>query len=142
MTFDPTLSTDKDVVRFLIGDTDTAHEQVADATLVKMLTMYAGPTSTAQAVCVALQAKYSRLADQQIGQLRVSTSQIADHYSKLADKLRDQAQSTSTVVPVPYAGGITQSDKQLNTDNSDVVRPFFTRDMDNFSTPGVEKLGE
>lgn len=123
------LATEKDRVRFLAGDTDTADQQVSDEEIAGLLSLYGGAHRTAAAICRHLAARLGRYADTQIGQLRVSLSARARGFADRADELEAQAAVVGSV-PVPYAGGLSIADKQAREDNTDRVRPLFTRDMD------------
>ena len=100
---DPSSSA-RDAIRFLVGDTDTNDQLVTNE---------------------AIASKFSRLADQTVGDLKVSLSQKADNARTQADELKALA-AREGMVPVPYAGGISVSDKEVDRANSDRVDPFFT----------------
>ena len=74
--------------------------------------------------CVTIASKFSRLADQAIGDMRVSMSQKAKAYREQAAYLLEMAGREGSV-PTPFAGGITISDKEIDLDNSDLVRAGF-----------------
>ena len=74
---------------------------------------------------IAIASKFSRLANQAIGDMRVDLSQKADNARKQAEELRALA-GRENLVPVPYAGGISSSDKNIDRENTDRVDPFFT----------------
>jgi hypothetical protein len=52
-------------------------------------------------------------------------SQKAEAYRKQAMVLQAQAKEYN-FVPIPYAGGISISDKEIDDDNSDSFRPWFS----------------
>src|SRR5688572_3442242 len=135
-TYDPGLATDRDRVRFLIGDT-VAPAIVQDEEITGILTMQSGVYSSAAAICRSLAARYSRLADIARDDVRKSQSQIAKAFADRARDLETQASSVvgGTLIPVPYAGGISISDKDAQLDDTDRVVPIFTRDGDDF--PGI-----
>jgi hypothetical protein len=70
--------------------------------------------------------KFSRLADQAVGDMRVDMFQKAENARLQAKELKVLAQSEGGT-PTPYAGGITWSDRELDADNSDIVEPYFKR---------------
>jgi hypothetical protein len=138
---DPSES-DQDKVRFLVGDTDTADQQIADEEIAWLLTEEPGAYHAAAAAARAIAAKYARQVDKAVGDLRLSASQRAAHYQALAATLTRRAQIAGAV---PFAGGISASDKQAQDDDIDRVRPAFSRDMQ--SVPGnepadLDQLGE
>lgn len=134
----------RDAIRFLVGDTDTNDQLVSDEEIAWTNNQVTGSdTATtdlytvAYRVLVAIASKFSRLADQQVGDMRVSMSQKADNARRQADELKALAGRENTV-PVPYAGGISVSDKQIDRDNADRVDPFFTTaQFANTTDPGA-----
>jgi len=45
-------------------------------------------------------------------------------------------------VPTPYAGGITITDKEIDWDNSDIVRPGFTKGQFDDNRAGAQETLE
>lgn len=122
-------------VRWLIGDTDTDDELLQDAQINFFLTQnsdniyYAGA-----AAAEAIAAKFARETDKAAGVLRVNAGQKHTHYLSLASQLRKQAMMGSVA---PFAGGISKMDKENYRDDTDRVRPKFTRDLHRHpGTPG------
>ena len=122
----------RDSIRFLVGDTDTNDQLVTDEEIAWTNNQVTGSdTATtdlytvAYRVMLAIASKFSRLANQAIGDMRVDLSQKADNARTQAEQLRILA-GRENLVPVPYAGGISVSDKQIDRDNADRVDPFFT----------------
>jgi hypothetical protein len=125
-------SSARDAIRFLVGDTDTNDQLLSDEEIAWVNTEATGsPTSTdslyeaAVRCCITIAAKLAREADKQIGDLSVKLSQRAGAYRTQADELRTLAQREGSV-PVPYAGGITISDKDIDEENSDLFRGWFS----------------
>ncbi len=122
----------RDSIRFLVGDTDTNDQLVSDEEIAWTNNQVTGSdTATtdlytvAYRVMLAIASKFSRLANQAIGDMRVDLSQKADNARTQAEQLRILA-GRENLVPVPYAGGISVSDKDIDRDNADRVDPFFT----------------
>lgn len=122
----------RDSIRFLVGDTDTNDQLVTDEEIAWTNNQVTGSdTATtdlytvAYRVMLAIASKFSRLANQAIGDMRVDLSQKADNARTQAEQLRILA-GRENLVPVPYAGGISVTDKQIDRDNADRVDPFFT----------------
>ena len=122
----------RDSIRFLVGDTDTNAQLVSDEEIAWTNSEVTGSgTATTDLYTVAYRgmiasaSKFSRLANQAIGDMRVDLSQKADNARKQAEELRALA-GRENLVPVPYAGGISISDKLIDRGNSDRVDPFFT----------------
>lgn len=143
----------RDAVRFLVGDTDTNDQLVTDEEIAWTNNQVTGSdTATtdlytvAYRVMVTIASKFSRLADQTIGDMSVSMSQKADNARAQADQLRALA-GRENLVPVPYAGGISVADKDVDRNNADRVDPFFTSGQfantyDNGSGPARAYAGE
>jgi hypothetical protein len=69
-----------------------------------------------------------------VGDLSISGG--ADAWRKKAKSLDLMADTTA----IPYAGGITLSDKLVDETDTDRVAPAFTRDQDNI--PGGPESGD
>lgn len=108
-----------DEVRFLLGDTDTGDQLLSNEEITYLLGKYADSHQAAAEASRAVAAKLSRLADKEVGDLKVKLSQKASHYANLASVIIGGAGNVS-VVPVPVAGG-TEADH------------FFTRETHDYS---------
>jgi len=123
----------RDAVRFLTGDTDTNDQLVNDEEIAWTNNQVTGSDTATTAlyevsyrVMVAIASKFSRLADQAVGDLKVDMFQKATNAREQAKLLYAQA-SREGNTPTPYAGGISVSDKEIDEDNSDIVQPYFSR---------------
>lgn len=122
-----------DAVRFLTGDTDT-NDQLLDDEEIKWTNNQVTGSDTATTALyevsyrcmVAIASKFSRLADQSVGDLKVDLFQKATNAREQAALLKQQALREGNT-PVPYAGGISVSDKEIDQENSDIVQPYFSR---------------
>ena len=122
------LSSPKDEVRFLIGDTNSAAPEIQDEEINYVLTLTYG-TVTAQwpatgnylpaARCVdSILGKYATLTDKAVGDLHISYGQRLKNFQALSTKLRSRAALAG--VPV-YAGGTSLSEKIALASNPDRV---------------------
>jgi len=125
-------SSARDSIRFLVGDTDINDQLVTDEEIAWTNNQVTGSdTATtdlytaAYRVMIAIASKFSRLANQAIGDMRVDLFQKAENARLQAEELRTLA-GRENLVPVPYAGGISIADKDIDRANSDRVDPFFT----------------
>lgn len=129
MTFtysgDPSHS-NRDQVRFLIGDTSKHDQILQDAEINWVLTQYNAPMNAAIRCCEVITAKFSRLSDESVGSVSKSFSQKADSYRKLR---KDLVRRLMTEDCTPYCGGISSSDKITVNSNTDRVRPDFSVHM-------------
>lgn len=121
----------KDKVRFLVGDTDSTDQLVTDEEITWALegsTIYSAASTIAQSIS----AKFSRLADKDVDDLSIKYSQIAKAYMDKAISLKklDNEKSFAS----PYLGGISKAEKDVASENNDLVQPEFKKDMfDNIS---------
>jgi len=121
----------RDAIRFLSGDTDTNDQLINDEEIAWINNQLTGSDTATTAlynaayrVCITIASKFSRLADQAVGDMRVDMSQKAKAYRDQADWLLQLA-GRERSVPTPYAGGITLTDKEIDWDNTNLVRPGF-----------------
>lgn len=127
----------RDGIRFLVGDTDTNDQLLNDAEVAWVNNQVTGSDTATTALyevayrcCLTVASKFSRMADKSVGDLSVSMSQKAAQYREQAQELKALA-SREGMVPTPYAGGISLSDKEIDDDNSDIVRYFSVGQFDN-----------
>ena len=120
-------------IRFLTGDTDTNDQLINDEEIAWTNNQVTGSDTATTAlyevsyrVMVAIASKFSRLADQSVGDLKVDMFQKATNAREQAALLKQQALREGNT-PTPYAGGISVSDKEIDEENSDIVQPYFSR---------------
>lgn len=127
------LSTTLAVVRLLIGDTDSTDPQFTDEEIAAFTSRYGGVYFAAAAAAEALAGKYSRQASKTVGPLSIQYGDRQAHYGELAERLRRQG---ATAGLVPYAGGISDSDKETVAADGDRVRPNFLLGVDDYPGTG------
>ena len=141
-----------DGIRFLIGDTDTNDQLLANEEITWVNAQITGSTTSTDSLyeasyrcMITIASKFSRLADQSVGDMRVDMSQKAKGARDQAEELKKLAAREGST-PVPYAGGITYSDKEIDEDNSNIVRHYFRRgqfvDVRDGSTGTVDKYAD
>ena len=123
----------RDAIRFLTGDTDTNDQLINDEEIAWTNNQDTGSDTATTAlyevayrVMIAIASKFSRLADQSVGDLKVDMFQKATNAREQAALLKQQALREGNT-PTPYAGGISVSDKEIDEENSDIVQPYFSR---------------
>ncbi len=120
-------SSPKDAVRFGIGDTDTNHQLVSDEEIAYSLAQNNDSVSSAiLELAIALRNKFAAYADEKTDRVSIKYSDLYEHYKSLVDEIKRDAALTA----VPYAGGISRSDKLNNELDPDNVRPKFTKNLD------------
>ena len=85
---DPSTS-DRDAVRFLVGDTDEDDQQLSDSEIEYILSENSNdPYGAAVQGAEALAAKYARQMDKRVGQLWIMAEARFEHYRLLAEQLK------------------------------------------------------
>jgi len=139
-----------DTVRFHLGDTDTAAEQVLDAEITAVIEIPSiaalslePRTYVAAAVCADhLALFYARQADTRNLSLSVSASQRSKAFADLARRLRALAGIPQTpdgatqIAAEMFAGGLTVSGKQSLDADTDAVQPAFRIGQDDNPAAG------
>lgn len=124
----------KDAVRFLVGDTDSDEELIQDEEILFILDTETNIYRAAANVAESIAAMFSRKADVSIGDYSESLSQQADNYLKLAERLRKTARKNIQFKGIPFAGGISKTDKEITQKDTDRVKPAFKRNLQNHPT--------
>lgn len=123
---DPTESA-KDAVRFLCGDTDQTEPLLQDGEIKYLLGLYnQAPLNAALRACEAIMVKFSRLADESVGSVKINYSQKVKSMVIMKEALK---QRLATEDCVPFAGGISQAQKVATEQIRDRVKPDFTKHM-------------
>ena len=156
------LSCRRDEVRFLIGDTNSdIDEQLlqdgeidyaiglypisTDYTLTDIdgsVTQYIDHTRQplmAALVCAeAIWSYFQRQSDERLPPVNFEYAARAKNYKVKVDDLRRVCAMRGGVLP--YAGGISVLDKELNRSDEDRTKPdFFRKENDNFSTMSSQR---
>jgi len=132
-----------DEVRFLVADTDTNDRQIADEEILYLIDIRASTYSVASGVCQAIAAKYARDVSKHVGDLKIEAQARQQHYNDLADRYASQAGEAGLsmyALSAPYAGGISQSDRDVQIADSDRVDPSFS--VGGMDYPGTSRSGE
>lgn len=128
--FDASLSTNKDYVRFLIGDTNTNAQLVADETIVAILSNEANKFMAAAAIVEALYKGVTSggsLEDRKVGETRIRYQRITDMLM-LVGSLRMRGAAHMK----PSAGGIYQADTDRYDADASLDKPEISKHiMDN-----------
>lgn len=125
----------RDRVRLAIGDTLADDQLVRDQEIAYAITTTGSENAAAIMLCEHLAARFARTPDETVtdsaGNTRTkSMSQRASGFLKLAAQLRETGAVVTT--PMPFAGGISQSDMDTRAQDSDRVEPSFTIGMGDY----------
>jgi hypothetical protein len=118
---------DRDAVRFLIGDTDETDQLVSDEEIAYML-LTQSPLRVASLMATGLAKEFAgRASSKTVGSLTIKKGfeEKSKSYASLAARLSATADKTTAFVP--YAGGISSSDKQAQETDTDWEKPSFYR---------------
>lgn len=138
-TYDPSMATEVDKVRFLIQDTVITRPLLQNEEIQFMLTQYPDYRMAAANCADVISAQYATKADgKTIGNLELSYRNIFLKYADLAKRLRMQASK----FVLPYAGGISTADKQTQEQDPDRVKPSFKRGQMNEKLPDLDFDGD
>lgn len=121
----------KDLIRLLIGDVISCDPQMQDEEIVALASIRGSVYGAAAECCRSLAAKFSRSVDQSGGTNKILYSQLAKAYTIKANEF----ELKSTFVSIPYAGGISLSDKQMQDLQNDRVQPEFIKGMTDNTIP-------
>lgn len=121
---DPSTS-DRDRVRFLVGDTDALEPQLQNEEIDHLLAQGGGPVLAAVQAAEALAARYARRVSGSAGGISRTSSDLVDHYLTLARRLRAEL----ALFGAPYAGGLSKLEKAADRADSDLVQPALRRGM-------------
>ena len=134
-TYTDTLPTDLDKVRYLIQDVNAADFYFSDNEINAMLGIWGSYHSTSIACCEILASKFIiKAEDKTVGKLTLKYGNLAQKYADLAKVLRFQLLKFIQ----PFLGGLTQSDKEGNEEDSDLVQPAFRRGMMKQKLPDID----
>lgn len=120
-------------VRLLIGDTKVKDAQLQDEEIAYHLTQRATNYGAAAECCRSIATGYAREADSVQGELRTLYSSKSRQYNLMA--MQFETKSTLSGSGVPYAGGISITDKKNQEADTDRVAPQFNIGMDDNYLP-------
>lgn len=116
-----------DALKFLVGDqsTSSATELLSTAECNYLLAAYGTPRAAAPHAARAIAADLAVKVGKSVGDLRLDAQQQYEHYMTLAASLERQASFSA----VPFAGGVSVSQKQSVESDTDRVAPSFAVGM-------------
>lgn len=126
-------TTPKDQVRLLIGDTLSTDPQLQDEEINYLLTTRTSIYGACAEACRSLATKFSRSVDQAAGTAKEAYSQMAKAYFQKA--IYFDVKSAEAGAGLPYAGGISITDKSNQLQDTDRVPPQFNIGMDDNPLP-------
>ena len=128
-SYSTSLATDKDKVRFRIGDTDSNRELQSDEEINAVLAAKPSVLPASMECVEAILAKIARDIDRNAAGISSSRSQAFTHYKDLLVKLSREMLTESEM----FVGGLSKAAKRSFEADSDFVRPSF--DIGKFDNP-------
>lgn len=109
-----------DRLRLITGDTDPCEEGLVDDIYRYVLTKHSGNEKLAALECLGyLVAKYASYVTEKAGGLFIKESEKFEQYSKLHSMYTKNPSFSLYSAGAPYAGGISLSDMESNTSDTD-----------------------
>lgn len=129
-------TTPGDAVRFLVGDTNTARQELQDEEIAWLLTQEAAnPLRAAARAAETLYGRYiGSSTTKHVGDMTISRTGLAQHYQALAARLWVTANSR---LVAPFMPSSSRGLKHVYDQDRDRVDPFFTRDMWEYPNLGI-----
>jgi hypothetical protein len=125
-SYDPTLQTDRDLVRFWVGDTNADDPQIWNEEIDALLAATTSVEAAAVDAARAILARYARAVDKSVGDLKISYGQRRDAYRALLAELERRL---ALKAALPAAGGISKARKAAVEADGDRVAPAFKRNQ-------------
>lgn len=138
-SYDLKLDTDRDRIRFLIGDTNLSEQLLQDEEIDWIMTLGGNLQSWAAMAARSIGASFARLSDTEAAEdVRSMLSQKSKQYFKLAEEiLKDPVLSdefgAGHFVEF-YAGGQSKAEKTSDEADTDLVGPHITAGIHDRST--------
>lgn len=121
-SYDENLTTDRDNVRFLIGDTDCDNPLLSDQEINALVTAAGSVNAAAVAALRHLAAVYRRRPDRIVGDLRITYGELAQAFTDRADELESDSINAS-----PWTALASKTEHDLAAASTDRIVPdFFT----------------
>ena len=137
---DPTES-DKDAVRFLVGDTNSADPLVTDEEITYLLAEHGDVFPAAIAAAESLAYKFAREVSHSADGLSWSGSDLHKHFLTVADRLKQTHRRSRAKSARPYVGGISRVEREKDDADDDLIQTHFrSGGMDNPRKGSHEEL--
>ena len=121
-------SSEKDAVRFLIGDTDEEDPLVSDEEIQWSLKHWSDHYMAAAAICDSLAGKFAREVSVSADGISYSGNQIAQNFTQLGQQLR-RLSTMERKHGVPYVGGLSWKERAKDDSDPDRVPEYFRSHM-------------
>lgn len=129
-------SSPQNEVRFLIGDTVRARPMFDDNEILYQLTKTPNPKLAGAELLEIKARQFARMADERVGGVSKSCSQVAKQMLVVANDLRKDAVRLVN----PFFGGLSKSGKRALALDADAVQPAFPLGITDY--PGTVQLNQ
>jgi len=121
------MTRNSDKIRFLIQDTDESDLMLQNSEINAMYEMCGNSVyATAIGLCDVLAARLTKLiSKKKLGDLEITYIKKAEEYMLLKKMLKQQI----TLKSIPCVGGLSNSDLLSDKEDTDIIRPKFSKDM-------------
>jgi hypothetical protein len=119
-TYDSTLASNRDIVRFEIQDTDTNDQLFANEEIDAVLTAEGSVAPTVLRLSKKLMMKFARLVDTSVGRVSESASQRYQAYKEIVERLENEL---GAAYCMPSFGGVEVSANESLDEDDDLVQP-------------------
>lgn len=120
----------RDMVRYLIGDTDFSDQLVQDGEVSFALGQTSNNGFAAAALLArGISAKYARFINVDFDGINAEYEKISQAYERLSNRLDREAKRLGGGLGTPKAGGISKDTMQSVRDDDDRPLPSFRRRM-------------
>lgn len=127
-TYDTSLATNRDKVRFEIQDTDTSDQLFSDEEIAAVLTAEGSVAASVLRLSKKLMVKFARIVDTSVGRVSESANQRYQAYKEIVARLDAEQAMYAT----PSFGGVNVSANDTLDADTTLVQPTNKRDdMDN-----------
>jgi hypothetical protein len=125
-SYDNSLIADRDKVRFLVGDTDQANQLAQNEEIDWALTEAGDIYAAASLVAETIATSFAGRATKAIGDLKLGFTDQYERYIALSASLKKRLLLNAKAIS---AGAETESGKDLDEANTELIVPYFTREM-------------
>lgn len=128
-TYNSDVSTDRDKIRLLIGDTDTTDQLLSDEEIDFVSTQQPNNYYAAAQCCETIAGKFARDVSTTLEGMSIAKRQRFENYLNMANNLRVMAMRTKP--SKPFAASIDKDLKDAYSykENSNLVQPNFELEM-------------
>ena len=140
-TYNASVSTDRDKIRLLIGDTDTTDQLLSDEEIDFVITQQPNVYYAAAQCCETVAGKFSRDVSTTLEGMSIAKRQRFENYLNMANNLRVMAMRA--LPSKPFAASIDKDDRDAysHKENTNLVQPNFDIEM-HYHPEGEGRRGE